>query len=88
MKASDLSDERILSVLRQHEGRWHTSLGPSEFMPHVYDPAYPDAPRKVLTAKLRSMKRRGLINGCECGCRGNWFVGEERLWPAWHEDKV
>lgn len=79
MKASDLSDERIIGVLMQQEGRWHTSLGPNEWKPHIYDPAFPDAPRKVLLAKLRSMIKRGLINGCACGCRGDFYVGELRM---------
>jgi len=77
MKASDLSDEGILSVLRQRCGVWHTHF-PSTggVMPRVYDPSFPDAPQKVLLAKLRSMCRRGLIRGCACGCRGDWHVDD------------
>lgn len=33
-----------------------------------------DAPPKVLLAKLAAMKRRGLIDGCACGCRGDWQI--------------
>lgn len=29
-------------------------------------------PDKVLLARLRSMRRRGLIEGCCCGCRGDF----------------
>ena len=82
MKASDLSDERILEVLNRKRGRRHTHLG--DFGPgsmsYVHDPGVPDVPFKVLLAKLRSMQRRGLISGCGCGCRGNWFVGDEVMW--------
>jgi hypothetical protein len=75
MKASDLSDDGILSVLMKMPGTWHTTPhGSGGIMPIVYDPANPDAPYKVLLAKLRSMKRRGLIDGCGCGCRGDWHV--------------
>lgn len=35
-----------------------------------------DIPQKVLRAKLHSMKRRGLIHGCHCGCRGDWHLAE------------
>ncbi len=85
MKASDLSDERILEVLSRRPGKWHTHLGDYgvESLPYVYDPGVPDAPMKVLLAKLRSMERRGLISGCGCGCRGDWFVGPELLF--WDE---
>lgn len=77
MKASDLSDEGILSVLRQRSGVWHTHFPPTGgVMPRVYDPSLPDAPQKVLLAKLRSMCRRGLIRGCGCGCRGDWHVDD------------
>ena len=31
-------------------------------------------PEKVLLAKLRSMLRRGLIDGCACGCSGGFEV--------------
>lgn len=34
-------------------------------------------PEKVLLAKLTSMKRRGLIDGCNCGCRGDWTIRKE-----------
>lgn len=33
-------------------------------------------PEKVLRAKLAAMKRRGLIDGCECGCRGDWRLND------------
>ena len=29
-------------------------------------------PHKVVTAKLKSLIRRGLVEGCTCGCRGDW----------------
>ena len=73
IKASDLSDARILEVLNRHPDESHTHwTGEASTMLRVMDPEYPDAPVKVLMAKLRSMKRRGLIDGCGCGCRGDW----------------
>lgn len=31
-------------------------------------------PSKVLLRKLGSMARRGVIHGCDCGCRGDWHT--------------
>ena len=31
-----------------------------------------NAPRKVILAKMRALLRRGLIDGCACGCRGDF----------------
>lgn len=35
-------------------------------MPHV--------PEKVIRAKMKSLLRRGLIEGCSCGCRGDYYI--------------
>lgn len=29
-------------------------------------------PRKVVAAKLAALLRRRLVDGCPCGCRGDW----------------
>lgn len=34
-------------------------------------------PEKVLLAKLRSLKRRNLVDGCACGCRGDFSLTEK-----------
>lgn len=31
-------------------------------------------PEKVVMAKLRKLEKRGLINGCACGCSGNFSI--------------
>lgn len=33
---------------------------------------YPDVPYKVVAAKLSKLLKRGLVTGCDCGCRGDW----------------
>lgn len=32
---------------------------------------YPNMPEKVVLAKARRLIRRGLVDGCFCGCRGD-----------------
>lgn len=36
--------------------------------------ALPAYPSKVVTTKLASMVRRGVIYGCACGCRGDFGI--------------
>lgn len=33
-------------------------------------------PERVLVAKLRSLRRRRLVQGCTCGCRGDFVITE------------
>ncbi|MFC8182421.1 hypothetical protein ACFULT_26415 [Rhodococcus sp. NPDC057297] len=45
----------------------------------------PGVPSKVVLAKARRLIRRGLLDGCECGCRGDFLVtarGVELLRPS------
>jgi hypothetical protein len=34
--------------------------------------AFPDVPPKVLLAKCRALIRQGRLEGCTCGCRGDF----------------
>lgn len=68
-KASDISDEFVLSVIdriKAEKGSWTT-------IDEVHE-ALPDAdawPYKVVLAKCRQMIAKGRIGGCGCGCRGD-----------------
>lgn len=35
---------------------------------------YPGMPARVVLAKAKSMIERGLVDGCACGCRGDFTV--------------
>lgn len=35
-------------------------------------------PEKLGLAKMKSMVRKGLVDGCACGCRGDFTVAETR----------
>lgn len=69
-----VSEAGILAVLRRNPGAWHTHWLVNGEMPRVYDPAWPDAPEKLVLARLRAMERKGLVTGCGCGCRGDWTI--------------
>jgi predicted transcriptional regulator len=48
-----------------------------------------NTPEKVMHAKMRALYRRGLVGGCDCGCRGDWeitdkgleLIGQQRIKP-------
>ena len=45
---------------------------PDDVPPMKATQDYPEMPCKVVLAKAKSLIRRGLIDGCACGCRGDW----------------
>jgi hypothetical protein len=52
--------------------RWHVGmvLGGLPLQPFVDE--VPGVPAKVVLAKARRLIRRGLLSGCDCGCRGDF----------------
>jgi hypothetical protein len=39
-----------------------------------FGPPYSDLPDKLFRAKMDALIRRGLLDGCACGCRGDYEV--------------
>lgn len=69
LQAKDIPDADFYEAIRsvnEHRGGWA----------HTGDlvEAFPDAPIKVLIAKAAALIKRGLIDGCACGCRGDFEV--------------
>lgn len=83
MKAADLDDRAVLRVVEASclaRNSWTNTTVVAE--------AFPDAPFKVVAAKLSKLLRRKFVTGCDCGCRGDWelteagreFAGVDRAW--------
>lgn len=74
MKAADVPENPIFVAI---ENRRLRNLGANftEVMAMV-----PDFPEKVVRAKLKSLIRRKVIDGCDCGCRGDYLPGLN--WPG------
>lgn len=71
-QAKDISDADMLASVARHErgeGGWA--------MTWDIEPDFPGFPPKVVLAKLRKLLKRGLIDGCGCGCRGDWEIVEQ-----------
>lgn len=66
-KAADISDQRflraVLDVFEREHGwtnTWHL------------DERIPEFPRKVVIAKAGQLIKRDMLDGCTCGCRGDF----------------
>lgn len=60
---------------------WYPSAGSTwggcaHGVPHAM-PLGADTPIKLVRAKMGSMIRRGLVNGCACGCRGDFELTDK-----------
>ncbi len=78
MQCKDVPDDVFLTVvrdIRDEQGRTFVSW-------RRIEQAFPDVPFKVLLAKARKLIRRGLLNGCACGCSGSFeitYAGSARV---------
>lgn len=72
MKAADISDAIMLEAVAAEM----TGIGASiwEVAKH-----FPDVPFKVVRAKLDKLVRRKILNGCCCGCRGDFTIKERPI---------
>lgn len=52
-----------------HEDRWRVRCHDD---PHVYTCG--QYPFTVIATRLAALLRRGIITGCDCGCRGDWDI--------------
>lgn len=83
MKTSDIKDADILNFLADRQGSW-TSLwyghfGKESDIQDVYW-AFPEGtPDKICHAKMKSLYKRGLVGGCDCGCRGDFEITDKGL---------
>ena len=75
MQCKDIPDQPILDWLAANTGRfkWAT-WGEGYGMPTVRDAMPPGTPEKLQLAKMRRLIQRGLVKGCDCGCRGDFYL--------------
>lgn len=74
-KASDILDSQILDAITTCRYDWHLQRHPNDPpMACLWDiqAAMSEFPPKVVLAKLRSMVKRQILSGCDCGCRGDF----------------
>ena len=88
MKAADITNEAFLAAvqtaaqIRGHRSatRWDVA---AVLAGHPEDVGqgpqnYPAMPEKVVLAKARRLIRRRILDGCACGCRGDFEPVDRR----------
>lgn len=80
VKTSDIPDVPILEYLYERQGQWtclwYGSLKDSD---DVYFAMPPGLPPKLYLSKMKSLVKRGLVGGCDCGCRGDFEITDKGL---------
>ncbi len=72
MQCKDIPDEPILRFIGSHDGQWCNWYFGNDTDVHAAFPA--NVPDKLLLAKMAGLMRRGLVDGCPCGCRGDYVL--------------
>lgn len=76
MQCKDIPDEPILRFIGSHDGKWCNWYfeGGELGTRNVHAGFPPGVPDKLLLAKMASLGDRGLVDGCFCGCRGDYVL--------------
>lgn len=76
MQCKDIPDRPILEFLDSLNGKWANWFG-NEYKESVTH-AMPDGvPEKLALAKMRQLMNRGVVDGCGCGCRGDFVLTDK-----------
>ena len=80
MQAKDIRDIDLLTTIQRLSFRvdypWHEENKPHWVMRWTLEEEFPDIPPKVVVAKVAKLIKRGLMDGCTCGCRGDFELTE------------
>lgn len=73
-QCKDIPDLPIVQFVTLMDGAWGTWCWSDKTdMMNSVAPLFPvDIPEKLLLSKMAALIRRGLIDGCPCGCRGDY----------------
>ena len=77
MQCKDIPDRPILELLARNPTHWHNWCFNNEF--DVRQAMPKGIPDKLVLAKMRMMIRRGVVDGCDCGCRGDFEITDKGL---------
>lgn len=75
LQTKDIPTEPVLEFLAGLRGA-PAAWWKSEGIPTVAS-VFPGIPEKLLLAKMRSLLKRQFVEGCACGCRGDFVITEK-----------
>ena len=77
MQCKDIPDAVLLDAIRRSPGtssqNWRMRWDVQAELEVVVGPV----PENLFLAKMRRLLARGLVGGCDCGCRGDYHLPEE-----------
>lgn len=76
MQCKDIPEKPIIDFLYElhKKGVWGNWFEGAENSVASVMP--PNTPEKLVRAKMNQMMRKGKVNGCPCGCRGDYRLDE------------
>ena len=76
MQCKDIKDLPIIEFLYGLAGTWANWFG-DEYNNSVTHAMPKGISDKLVLAKMRMLIRRGLVDGCTCGCRGDFVLTDK-----------
>ena len=70
IQAKNISDLEILKAIKEEFEK--------NGFPHFFwTEGWKGFPPKVVLSKCAALLKRGLLDGCDCGCRGDWILTDK-----------
>lgn len=76
MQCKDIPTMPILRFLESLNGKWANWFDPTVYSNSVLNAMPPETPEKLAMTKMRNLIKKGVIDGCPCGCRGNYELND------------
>lgn len=81
IQAKHVNKLPILQFLKDLDGQWACIFKPDDKCPmfdnSVWNVIPMDIPYKVGLAAMANLIKRGLVEGCTCGCRGDFEITDK-----------
>lgn len=77
MQCKNIEERPILEFIKKHGGIGCTRFRVKDCPRSVTHSMPAGVPEKLVLAKLKQLIKRGLVNGCGCGCRGDFEITDK-----------
>ena len=75
LQCKNIPTEPILRFLEKLDGEWANHYFRDD--KDVHNAMPPAVSDKLVLAKMRVLIRKGYVDGCDCGCRGDFVITEK-----------